>query len=205
MKPWDMMRRMAVAAGAPTLSGSAFNPADKNANITLSNGDHTALSAAGGWKMVRGTSAKSSGLWYAEFAIDAGVTEGGGLGAGDVFVGVDNGGGSLSSYPGSVSTGRGWYCRSDYYGGSNGSPSGIYWGTGRVIGIAYNATLGKIWFSRDGVWVGDPVANTGVAMTSVPTGQKLAFGPNTNGAKVTLRTSASDFSYPIPSGYSAWG
>lgn len=185
--------------------GSGFNPADKNAGISLSDGNTTATSVVGGWKMVRGTEAKTTGKWYAEFKVVTGVTEIGGSGAGDVFVGTDDGTSSLNTYPGSSSGGRGYYCRGNYYGTSSGGSGGPNWGTDRVIGIAYDADAGKIWFSRDGIWNGNPVTGDGPYMSSVPTGQKLAFGPNTVGAVVKLRTSSADLQYPIPDGYNVWG
>lgn len=201
-----MMRRLGARIVADVgLSGSAFNPSDKNSNIALSNGNHTAESVGGGWKLVRGTDAKSSGRWYAEIRVDDGVNEGNSIGAGDVFIGLDNGAGGLSSYPGTTSGNVGYYCRGGYYTGWSVVGDGPFWGSGRVLGIAYDADSGKVWFSRDGVFAGDPAAGTGAAVTGLNTGQMIALGMNTHGAIMTVRTAAKDFIHAPPSGFVAWG
>jgi len=60
--------------GAATISGGAlttWNPADKSANVALSNGDKTMTGTGGGVGLVRGTTSKSTGKWHFEITIDA--------------------------------------------------------------------------------------------------------------------------------------
>ena len=57
-----------------------WNPDDKNANITLSNGDLTATAVGTSHKSIRATESKSSGKWYWEYTITVGGTQYHGIG-----------------------------------------------------------------------------------------------------------------------------
>ncbi len=184
---------------ATTQSLYYFNPPDRHANITIENSHRTATVLTGGaWTMARGSLSKSTGKWYAEFKIlnNAGN---------DMMVGIENGTGSRAGYPGSQPTGYGYYCRSNFYNNSNSSDSHQTYTAGDTIGVAYDAVSAKVWFSKNGVWSGDPTAGTGQAFSSVVSRQRLAFGSSIAGASVTLRTRANEFTYTPPTGFMAWG
>jgi hypothetical protein len=57
------MQAAPVLLGAPTNYGVTWNPADKDASVTLSNGDRTATGTSGSSGLVRATSFKSTGKW----------------------------------------------------------------------------------------------------------------------------------------------
>lgn len=90
--------------------GGAFDSANKDASITLSNGDLTATgTASSAWKSVRGTSSHTTGKYYFEMSADN-VTGGNGW-----FAGIENASGSLSSYLGSTANGAGFQCTTAAY------------------------------------------------------------------------------------------
>jgi hypothetical protein len=76
--------------------------------------------------------------------------------------------------------------------------------TGNVIGVAFDATNGKIWFSKNGVYPnsGDPVAGTNAAFTSIATN---TFLPALSGNNSTLDANFGQraFAYTPPTGFLA--
>lgn len=70
MKPWEVMRRFGSVAAVSAL---AFNPADKHANVVLSNSDRTATVSSSSSSYCYATSmpVKNSGQWLFEFVIDS--------------------------------------------------------------------------------------------------------------------------------------
>lgn len=176
-------------------TGSTWSTIDHASGYVLSSANKTAQRGSYGWGMIRGTRKVSSGKVYLEYFIDSNDGN-------DLMLGMDSGSGSLSSYPGGSSGGYGYYCRGNYYGGSGSGPT---YTTGDVISFAYDASSGKIWTAKNGVWIGDPAAGTGAPFTSVVTGQYAAMGAYPSGAKVTLRTVDSEFTYSPPTGFSQFG
>lgn len=87
-----------------------------------------------------------------------------------------------------------------------GSPSayGSTYTSGDIVGWAVDQTAGSIWFHKNGVFVGDPVAGTGSAYTDNKLKLPLhgALCPYTNTASIRLRI-ASEYSYSPPAGFSA--
>lgn len=182
---------MAIPSGFSawdTSAGSTWNPSDKSANVTLSNGNLTATqsSSAGTNSMVRGTSGKSTGNLYFEVSLD--YCNGA---ANDGWIcGVANATQSLSNFVGSSTNSLGV--------GDNGSV-GIVWYNNGVLStsvfhvysqlgpfaIAYGSTShssGKYYFeitanavssAGSTVWVG------GVANSSV--GLQASLGNDSNG------------------------
>jgi len=76
--------------------------------------------------------------------------------------------------------------------------------TGNVIGVAFDATNGKIWFSKNGVFPnsGDPAAGTNAAFTSISANTYL---PALSGFVSTLDANFGQrpFAYTAPSGFKA--
>lgn len=174
----------------------AYNPAAKDAGVTLSNSDRTATrtSGSGNGGMVLGFGGKSTGKWYVEFVIGTNI---------NTAVGVSAA--SLPSYLGSNTTSWGyWFSGNRWF---NASPTAGYAGytTGDVIGVAWNASAGEIWWSKNGVWQGggDPAAGTSPGYTGV-TGT-LYPAANVYDALqiVSIRNSTSN-GYPTPSGFTNW-
>jgi len=76
-----------------------------------------------------------------------------------------------------------------------------------VLGIAFDADAGKIWFSVDGVWLesGDPGAGTGAQESAIPAGTYYAsvgFAFNSTNDTNTANFGASATAYSPPTGFS---
>lgn len=97
----------------------AWDPANKDASITLSNGN---LTATGGvisaWRSVRGTVGKTTGKWYFELSVDIVDANDGWMG------GIENGSGTLTSFPGSTVNGASVQSVRHYY--TNNVDEGIW-------------------------------------------------------------------------------
>lgn len=87
------------------------------------------------------------------------------------------------------------------------SPLGTYHGGGgnRVIGIACDDSTGEIWFSKDGVWDGDPAAGTGASITKTAEPMRPSLTPGNVGGIVQMSLDATKFSYAPPTGFEAAG
>lgn len=173
-----------------------WNPSDKNANISLSNGDLTYTAANTSWKSLRATEYKSSGKWYWEVTIDAQA---------DVYhqFGVGTSNVSLNSYIGAHAEGYSYDVSG--YKWHNGSNTG-YGATltvGDVIGTALDLDNGKIWWSKNGVWQasGDPAAGTNEAYSGLSGSFYPMGSPYTNTNAATADFGDSGFVYSAPAGF----
>ncbi len=85
---------------------------------------------------------------------------------------------------------------------------------GDTIGIAVDIDSGKIWYSLNGIWVGDP------ATASAPAFDQSNYGPATHfsgksltphlyadfqNISVKIRGGKTEMLYPTPTGFTAWG
>ena len=174
-----------------------WNPSDKSANITLSNGNLTATSTSTSWKSVRATDFKSSGKWYWEITITVAASTYNILGAGTSSATIDG------------------YCGNDAYGygylGKDGNKfhsasSEVYGATftlNDVIGVALDLDNGKIWFSKNGVWQdsGDPAAGTNEAYSGLSGSFYPMSSPYTSTNAATANFGCTAFSYSMPAGF----
>lgn len=69
-----MLNRLIMMMGTASKTYATWNPSDKNANLTLSNGDLTVTGTTVGWCSARATIGKSTGKWYWEVHFDSGLT-----------------------------------------------------------------------------------------------------------------------------------
>jgi hypothetical protein len=177
-----------------------WNPLNKGVNTTLANGnlDCTWAAASGGMK---GTIGISSGKWYWEITVGANASVG--L--------IKSSVGQANSWPGDSVYGSGgsygYAPNGQKVTNSSYSAYGTAHTNGDVVGVAYDADNGKLFFSRNGTWQasGDPAAGTNAAFTSI-TGE---FSPglgywtspttNVNSANFGQRP----FAYTAPSGFKA--
>jgi len=177
---------------------ATFNPADKHASITLSNGDLTATNASDGWHSVRIDMDKNGeGTAYAEFTIDVDVDS-----TGRFNLGVGNSSATLNNYVGS--DGNGW----GYYGNTGEKVTGgvytAYGDTftdGDVIQVALDMNAGKVWFGKNGIWVGDPAGRTGEAFSGLTGGMYLMASIYRITSAMTANFGASPFTYHAPTGF----
>lgn len=87
-----------------------WDSANKGTNITLSNGDLTATgTAASSWESVRGTVGHTTGKWYFELTVDFVDANDGWMG------GIENGSGTLTSFPGNTVNGASVQSVRHYY------------------------------------------------------------------------------------------
>lgn len=186
---------IAAGKGFTPLSGATtWNPSDKSASITLSNGNLTALgtSSTGG---VRAVQSRSSGLYYWEVTINVGAGGScnlGAIGTADSLTGITpssgfnlrGGNGTLVAPTGNV--------------GSTGSYT-----TGDVIMFAVDLANTLVYFGKNGSWLAstNPVAQTGGINYGGSTTIKPWYSPEANTAQATANFGATPFVYPVPTGF----
>ena len=191
---------------APPVGFTTWNPSDKGAGVTLSNGNLTATGTT--FASVRSVNYHYRGKYYFEFALDGSSN--------NLMVGVSDQHQALTSYPtgyalpywmdwgqGGVFAGVTAASPPDFVIKVN-SPGSSTLVLGSKAGIAIDFDTGKGWFSINGVFPasGNPVAETNPTFTFPPNMAVFLQGSfNAAGAQATLP--ASSFTYPVP-GYSAW-
>ena len=179
-----------------------WNPSDKSANLTLSNGDLTvAHTGSAGFSAVRATESKSSGKWYWEVTIDT-------IASYNIFIGILTSSGLLSQRIGSTAEGWGYrnYGEKFHNSGTTGTSYGDTYTTNDVIGIALDLDNGKIWWSKNGTWQasGDPVNGTNPAYTGISDTVFAAISTYVSSDQFTAAFKAVEFTYSAPSGFSAY-
>ncbi len=186
--------------GAPAVTPSTWNPADKSAGITLSGGDLTAAYGGGGTVGVRATQTRTGKRYFEALVVFSGSSE---------SIGLANLSAVLTANVGSNANAGGYLANGNF-----GQPEGGYSGaasftTGNVVQICYDPVAQRMWLGVNNVFGGDPVAGTGGNSTAVggTMGTTLVpFFQGTFGSSgtMTLRCLAASFSYTPPSGFSAW-
>jgi hypothetical protein len=89
------------------------------------------------------------------------------------------------------------------------STSTLSWGstytTNDVIGIAFDADSGKVWFAKNGTWQasGDPAAGTNPAVTLTITGPFYFLSAGESSASIAINNGQRAFAYTAPSGFKA--
>ena len=148
-----------VMSDTPTTNWCTWNPLDKNASTSLSDGNLYLTPSAS--SSSRATFGVSSGLWYYECTV-------GSVSTNTIIFGYADSLHPTNTYPGTNTTGFGV----SYY-GYNGSVIINYSSVatlsaatqGDIIGVAVDLTNDKIWFSKNGTWMGtgtqDPNTNQG--------------------------------------------
>ena len=176
-----------------------WNPSDKDAGITLSNGNLSATAAS--WVGVRCNTSKSSGKWYYELTVSAGAT------GAICYVGWGTASAALNNVVGIDVYGWGWGNSTGPYKIHNASSTG--YGTApaatNIIQVAIDIGAGKLWFGMNGTWFGSPAGNPGAGTNesySSVTGTLFPMvSPYLTGT-VTANFGASAFAYSVPSGFS---
>jgi hypothetical protein len=201
---------------------TTWNPADKQARVTLTNGNLTATrnDSFAEYDGVRATSSRGKGQFYLEQTaalIDSGNTAGwiGGFGTSGSMLGGTHG------VPGGDALGIGAQSHGGAYlfdNSVNGQPV-FTWAAptqGDVLGFAVDLTKGLLWvkdITAAGNWnanaSADPVA--GILGVGVPFGDNIypMWGggdgtPAASGWQTLTNFGASSFSGSLPSGYAAW-
>jgi hypothetical protein len=179
-----------------------WNPSDKHADFTLSNGYWTATkNGTNDWRGLRATTGKNTGKWYWEVTLDnAGDT-------GQVMVDVCTATTPLTSYIPYFSTGWGYYAAGQAYWNHQGinAPAST---TGDVIGVALDMDSGKIWWSINNVWInsGNPATGSNATFSNIPTDGTLIYpsaSMRDNGNVATIDFDLASFVYTPPAGFLA--
>ena len=182
----DMMMLMKKAA---SVTYATWNPADKNAAITLSNGNLTATSTAALNQGIRSTIGKSSGKWYWEVT---GAFAGNWMGVGVAdtaaaltnWIGIDGHGTQLSS------SGNTWF--------NSVAGAGTTFVSGDVIGVALDMDARTLSFYKNNV------LQATLSSARLPTGTLYAaFSSETQVVAATVNFGATPFVYSPPAGYNA--
>ena len=176
-----MFRKAAGFFNAPK-TYATWNPADKSANVTLSNGNLTAYATTSAGS-VRSTIGKSSGKWFFELTPVGGQNP----------QGIGNSSALLSTYPGANINGYGYLASLLYHNGS--TSYGVNTAPGGVRGIALDMDAKTLTFYYNGV-------SQGIAATGL-TGTWFAMGycPGTSTVHLNANFGATPFAYPAPAGY----
>jgi hypothetical protein len=184
-----------------------WNPADFNANFTLSGGNKIAVRAGpDGWVSGRADHSFASGKKY------FGVLIGGAGADAGLMIGWSEAAATLANYVGFDTHGWGFNSNAGdtYASGAGPFAYGGAWGGGAHIGAAIDFGAQKMWWAINNVWQnsGNPAAGTGWAFTSFgaltlfPTISGY-FGAGTH--NFTLQANATDSTYAPPSGFSMIG
>lgn len=171
---------------------AAWNPADKNSEITLSNANLTATKAPGAAEgFVRGTTSKSSGKWHFEVTCQTPGTARDGVGIATSGASVDSG--LLLANPGGAYQVNG-------YVGAFATPAGFgngTYGNGDVIAVEVDLDNLQLYFQKSG--------GSRIGPFTIGSG---AFFPavtfDTTGAAFVGNFGASAFTITPTSGFSAW-
>ena len=182
-----------------TLTPTTWNPDDKAAGITLSNGNLTATRTGSGFKGVRSILGVTSGKWYWEIqTVKLGTYKRFELGVGDSGVPLNT---NVYNDPnGYIYYGQyGYKCNNT----SCAAYGAIY--DNAVIGVALDMDAGKIWWAKNGVWQasGDPAAGTNEAFSGIIGTFYAVFSSYETDSYGIANFGASAFSHAVPDGFNS--
>ncbi len=178
---------------------TTWNPADKHANITLSNGDLTAATTNTAWESVRSILGVSSGKYYWEVTIDVSADP-------NFMIGAGTASATLSNHPGYDANGYGYNAANgNKYLNNSPVAYGDSYTTNDVVSVALDLDNGKIWWGKNGTWQasGDPAAGTNEAYSGLSGTFYAMVGLYFSGNEVTANFGASAFTYTVPTGFNA--
>lgn len=187
---------------------TTWDPAKKDASISLSGGNLIATGSAAAFRSVLGTlSHSSTGDYYFEGLV------GGTIGSFDLF-GLGDALTTLNNFIGLDNHSIGW-CRDGRVLVNNTNLGSVAtWTSGDVLSVAVSLASGKIWFRKNnGDWNNDILANQnpatgagGRSLSGLSGGPYFpGYTPNSNGSSITANFGASAFAQSVPSGFIGWG
>lgn len=191
------VRKIQPSSCEPTTPAfSAWNPSDKDADVSLNYLNALAAITAPAQGAARGTQGRdASGDWYFEVSNDS---SGGSATDGRVMIGIGGASATVASYPGASANSWGYLGQAAQLWNNAGSTSYGATFTTETIGVRINA--GTLTFYKNGVSQG--VAATGITGTVYP---MWGTPTGTAGSRWgTLNTGGWDF-VALPSGSTAWG
>ena len=153
------------------------------------------------WRSSSSTISMSSGKWYAEFSCSF-IAAGSGMSPGIVPSTTS----FLNNTNNANGSGYGYFNDGNTYAFGTATASGTTYATNDVIGIAFDATNGKIWFSKNGVWIasGDPANGTNPRYSGITGEWCFAQGSFASAASTAyVNFGQRSFVYTPPSGFKA--
>ena len=205
---YDSMTDVPTLTSATAANYVVLNPLFGSTG-TITNGNLTLAGASQGYTQRLGTMAVSSGKWYYELvytSLPAGV---------DPLVGFTeiNNASAVSQYPGQASNSYAIYSLStnSFLQKVNNSTftntATAVAAQGDVVGVAFDLDNGKIWFSKNGVFVdsGNPAAGTNAQYTGITGTYAPAFRTSGIASSTTLDTNFGQrpLTYTPPTGFVA--
>lgn len=165
-----MSRNVALAtiAGESTYTYALWNSADKSADLRVVGSGRLLQAAVSGSKadkgMCRSQVGLSAGKWYVECLFHS-VS----IATQVLRFGLAPAGASLTAGVGTHATSYGLDEDGKVYNNGVGTilVSSFHSAGAVLVGMAVDLDAGKIWFSVDGVWSGDPEAGTGAAVSGL--------------------------------------
>lgn len=186
-----------------TLIPTTWNPADKAAECTLSNGNLTASFSVGdkGVRGIQGIDIESATGAYLEFTMVSAALDG--------FFGIATAAAPLTGSNCYADAGSWLYALN---GGGKVNTSSAAYGSSYVDGYVGMMTIadGKVWWGLEGTWFdsGDPASGTNPAFSGL-TGVVYPYANNVGGGTArafNLNCGQSPFAYNPPSGIMpGWG
>ena len=183
--------------GAGAAVAMTWNPADKSAVTTLTDGDlHATVAFTFGPGGARSTATKTAGKRYYEQQY---VANSAGFGIANASASlVPNGPGANMVC---------WYQKDGYLAGPSGwlNLAALTTAVNEWGGLAVDIAADKFWIRNAAGWDGDPVAGTGGYTLGI-TGPFYAFFSTFagNGGEGLANFGATAFNYAVPSGFVAW-
>jgi len=180
-----------------------LNPLKKGSSLTFANGNLD-QSGSGQYQHSTSTFVATTGKWYFEVLHL--------VGEGNSIVGLVTAAGlraneEASKYLGETANGYGFYANGQLI--NSGSLSGS-WGndwsaTNNVIGCAFDADTGKIWFSYNGTWQasGNPATGANPAFTASNHNGLCPAGRTYLSGQLSFNFGQRAFAYGAPSGFKA--
>ena len=180
-----------------------FNPLEKNSFTTQAAplDGNMRLYGTGGRKTNFGI---TSGKWYAEFTLSGGGTPSSNFPAIGIREAADNG-----YWCGYASNSVGYQQGGTIYydGNTVAQATGVTYTTGDVLSIAYDADTGKVWFAKNGTWIGtgspDPATGTSPPYTFSGTSTRFMAGDSidTSYGGLAFNAGQRPFAYTPPTGF----
>jgi len=197
---YDAMIDVPTNTSATVANYCVWNPLDstlasisggvREANLVVGNGVDLVIRAARATFQI-----PTSGKWYWEqFWYNTTTT---------AYIGIGTAATSLSANLGSSSTGYAYNPNGNKYNNGSGTAYGNTFTNGDVIGIAFDADNGKLYFSKNGTWQnsGDPVAGTNAAFTGLTSGPYFPMASVYYGDAWASTWGQRPFSYTPPTGF----
>jgi hypothetical protein len=190
----DSVLDVPTLTSATSANYATLNPL-KNGGQALSNGNLNQVSTSDN-TLCLATIGMTSGKYYWEFSA---VT------SGAAVVGLSTDSANLSNYLGATSSSWGYHQNALTYTNATSTSYGNSWTASDIIGVAFDATNGKLFFSKNGTWQssGDPVAGTNPAYSSLTSGPYFPTVQANNTCTVSVNFGQQPFIYTPPTGYKA--